>query len=209
MGHQNALRRSGHHHQPLQARKRPQGHRRRQAGPPERLPQMPALRGERGLCGPDEPPRPRESPHHPADHQRQRVESAIQPLRLLQRALHRVQQPAHPHEDRAGHLPQAAGLRGAVPTLLRGQQRRPAHRGRLHPEPRPLPGRPLRVRHGQSSHREELDLPRLRGCRSRHRPLAHELHPPDLRGRWPSGGPGGQDPDRMARLHRRSLLHLR
>ena len=28
------------------------------AGPPERLPQVPALRGERGLCGPDEPPRP-------------------------------------------------------------------------------------------------------------------------------------------------------
>lgn len=46
VGHQNALRRSGHHHQPLQARKRPQGHRRRQAGPPERLPQVPALRGE-------------------------------------------------------------------------------------------------------------------------------------------------------------------
>ena len=51
---------------------------------PELLPQVPALRGERGLRGPDEPPRPRESPHHPADHQRQCVESAIQPLCLLQ-----------------------------------------------------------------------------------------------------------------------------
>ena len=32
----------------------------------ERLSQVPALRGERGLRGPDEPPRPREPPHHPA-----------------------------------------------------------------------------------------------------------------------------------------------
>ena len=58
VGHQDPLRRSGYHHQPFQAGKRPQGHCRRQAGPPERLPQVPALRGERGLCGPDEPPRP-------------------------------------------------------------------------------------------------------------------------------------------------------
>ena len=54
-----------------------------QAGPPEFLSQVPALCGERGLRGPDEPPRPRESPHHSADHQRQCVESAIQPLCLL------------------------------------------------------------------------------------------------------------------------------
>ena len=52
-----------------------------------------------------EPPRPRESPHHPSHHQRQRLEPAVQPLRLLQRALHRVQQPAHSHEDRARYLP--------------------------------------------------------------------------------------------------------
>ena len=38
------------------------------------------------------------------------LESAVLPLCLLQRALHRLQQQAHPHEDRAGHLPQAAGL---------------------------------------------------------------------------------------------------
>ena len=76
--------------------KDPQGHCRRQTGPPERLPQVPALRRERRLCRPHEPPRPREPPHHPADHQRQRVEPAVQPLCLLQRALHRVQQPAYP-----------------------------------------------------------------------------------------------------------------
>ena len=46
VGHQDPLRRPGHHHQPVQAREGPQGHRRRQAGPPERLPQVPALPGE-------------------------------------------------------------------------------------------------------------------------------------------------------------------
>ena len=66
---------------------------------------------------------PREPPHHPADHQRQRLEPAVQPLCVLQRTLHRVQQPAHSHEDRAGHLPQAAGFCGPVPPLFRGQQR--------------------------------------------------------------------------------------
>ena len=40
-----------------------------------------------------------------------------------------------PHEDRPLHLPQAAGLHPPVPPLLRGLQRGPAHRGRLHPEP--------------------------------------------------------------------------
>ena len=58
---------------------------------PERLPQVSAVCGERGLRRPHEPPRARKSPHHPADHQRQRVEFAVQSLRLLQRALHRVQ----------------------------------------------------------------------------------------------------------------------
>ena len=67
-----------------QAGKRPQGHCRRKACTPERLSQVPAVCGERGLRRPHEPPRPRESPHHPADHQRQCVESAIQPLCLLQ-----------------------------------------------------------------------------------------------------------------------------
>ncbi len=47
----------------------------------------------------------------------------------------------------------------AVPPLFRGQQCRPAHCGRQHPEPRPLPGRPLHVRHGQGPHREEHVIP--------------------------------------------------
>ncbi len=90
VGHQDPLRRPRHHHQPVQARERPQGHRSRKAGPSERLSQVPALRGERGLCRPAEPSRPAESPHHPADHQRQCVEFPVQPLCLLQRALHRL-----------------------------------------------------------------------------------------------------------------------
>ena len=32
---------------------------------------------------------------------------------------------------------------GLFPPLFRGQQRRPAHRGRQHSQPRPFPGRPL------------------------------------------------------------------
>ena len=120
MGHGYRLRPAGHHHQPLQTGEGPQGHCRRQAGPPERLSQVPALCRERGLRRPAEPSRPGESPHHPADHQRQRLELPVQPLRLLQRTLHRVQQPAYPHEDRAGHLPQAAGLCCAVPPLFVG-----------------------------------------------------------------------------------------
>ena len=47
------------------------------------------------------------------------------------------------------------------PHYFVGSQCRPAHCGRQHPEPRPLPGRPLRVRHGQGPHREELGVPRL------------------------------------------------
>ena len=64
--------------------KRPQSHRSRKASSSERLPQVPALRGERGLCRPAEPSRPGESPHHPAGHQRQCVEFPVQPLCLLQ-----------------------------------------------------------------------------------------------------------------------------
>ena len=62
VGHQDPLRRPRHHHQPVEARKRPQSHRSRKAGSSERLPQVPALRGERGLCRPAEPSRPGESP---------------------------------------------------------------------------------------------------------------------------------------------------
>ena len=85
----------------------------------------------------------------------------LAPQSGLQRALHRLQQPAHPHEDRAGHLPQAAGFRQAVPPLFCGKQRRPAHRGRQHPEPRPFPGRPLHLCHGQGPHGAGVCVPGL------------------------------------------------
>ena len=45
VGHQDRVRRLGYHHQPVQAGKRPQGHCRRKACTPERLPQVPAVRG--------------------------------------------------------------------------------------------------------------------------------------------------------------------
>ena len=44
---------------------------------------------------------------------------------------------------------QTAGFCPPVPPLLRGFQRGPAHRGRLHPGPRPLPGRAVYLRHGE------------------------------------------------------------
>ena len=42
-------------------------------------------------------------------------------------------------------------FRQALPALLRRLQRRPAHRGRLHPFARPFPGRALYLRHGKSA----------------------------------------------------------
>ena len=63
------------------------------------------------------------------------------------------------------------------PPLLCGLQRRPAHRRRLDPEPRALPGRPLRLPHGALAGGEGADLRRVRGCQGRHRQVAHERHP--------------------------------
>ena len=60
--------RSGYHHQPLQAGEGPQGHCRGQGGPPVRLPQVPAVPGERGLCRAHEPSGPGEPPDHPRHH---------------------------------------------------------------------------------------------------------------------------------------------
>ncbi len=135
VGGPHGVRRPGHYHQPLQAGEGPQGHRCRQGGPPERLPQVPALPGERGLRRTDEPPRPAEPPDHPRHHRREGLVFSVLPLCLLQRALHRVQRGTHPHEDRPLHLPQAAGFHQTVSPLLRGLQRGPAHCGRLYFEP--------------------------------------------------------------------------
>ena len=54
--------RPGCHHQPVETRKRPPSHCRRQTGPSERLPQMRPVRGKCRLCRPDESPCPAESP---------------------------------------------------------------------------------------------------------------------------------------------------
>ena len=52
------IRRSGHHHQSLQAGEGPPCYRRRQDGASERLSQVPALPGERGVRRAARPPRP-------------------------------------------------------------------------------------------------------------------------------------------------------
>ena len=84
------LRRTGYHHQPLQAGEGPPRHRRGQGSAPERLSQVPALQGERGVRGAAQPPRPAESPGHSRHHQRGGLVPPVQPLRLLQRALYRL-----------------------------------------------------------------------------------------------------------------------
>ena len=99
VGHPHRVRRPGHHHQPLQAGEGPQGHRRRPQPARLRLSPLPAVRRERGLRGPGQPPRPRKSPHRAHHHQQLPLVPAVLPLRLLQRALHLPQQRTHPHED--------------------------------------------------------------------------------------------------------------
>ncbi len=155
------VRGAGHHHQPVQAGEGPQGHRRRPEPARLRLSPVPAVRRERGLRRPGEPPRPAEPPHRAHHHQRLPLVFAVLPLCVLQRALHLPEQRAHAHEDRPGLLCQAAGLCGPVPPLLRGLQRRPAHRGRLHPGPRPLPGRAVHLRHGEGPGGDPHLLPGL------------------------------------------------
>ena len=84
------LRRYGYHHQSLQTGEGSPRHRRSQDSAPERLPQVPALQGERGVRGTAQPPRPAESPGHSRHHQWGGLVPPVQPLRLLQRALHRL-----------------------------------------------------------------------------------------------------------------------
>ena len=54
---------------------------------------------------------------------------------LSYRALHRVQQPAHPYGHQQGNLAEAAGLCDQVPPLLHRLKCGPAHRGRQYSDP--------------------------------------------------------------------------
>ena len=157
----HGIRRPGHHRQPEQAREgyhHRRGFQGRKAGR-RQLPQVHALHRKRGLRGPVQPSRPAEPPARPLCAGRGGLVPAILPLRLLQRALHRLFGPAHPHGHRRPRPAAAFGLRDRIPPLFHGLQRGPAHRGRLHLHPRPFPGRALRLRHGQGPHRNAPHLP--------------------------------------------------
>ena len=143
------IRRAGHHHQPVQAGKGPEGDRRRPQPARLQLSPLPAVRGERGLCRTGQPSGPPEPPHRADHHQRLAVVPAVFALCLLQRALHLPQPRARPDEDRPRLLWQAARLCAAVSALLCRLQRRPADCRRLDLGPRPLPGRPLHLRDGE------------------------------------------------------------
>ena len=76
-------------------------------------------------------------------------------------SLHLPQQRACPDEDRPCLLRQTAGFRPAVPALLRGIQRGPAHRGRFHFGARSFPGRTVHLRHGKGTGGDAGGVPRI------------------------------------------------
>ena len=90
------------------------------AAPQSGYPKCQLCRENEGYAGRLQPPRPAEPPDHPHDASTGSTgSSSTSPLRLLQRALHRSQQPAHPHEDRP--RPPSAScwtLSGSSPTTL-------------------------------------------------------------------------------------------
>ncbi len=77
------VRRFGYHHQSVQAGEGPEGDcggEKREAG---RLPEMPSLPGERGLCGAGEPSGETESQDYPGYDKRQPVGLSVFPLCVL------------------------------------------------------------------------------------------------------------------------------
>ena len=174
------LRGAGYYHQPVQAGEGPQGHRCGEGRPPAGLSEVPAVQGERGLRRAAGASRTAESAAHTRHPPKGAVVFPIQPLCLLQRALHRFERPARPHEDRQSHLPPAVGLHQAIPPLFCGQQRRSPHRGRLYSQPRPFPGRPPCFCHGKSPCGADHHLPGLRGRGGRHCQVAHVCDPASL-----------------------------
>ena len=87
-------------------------------------------------------------------------------------------------------------VRVPVPPLLPRGERGPAHRGRLHPEPRPLPGRPVHLPDGQG---RRPDDPGLSGGRRARldRGLADDLPEADRQGIRAPDRPGGKDSLRL------------
>ena len=92
---------------------------------------------------------PGRTPGDPRDHRREGLVLPVQPLCLLQRALHRLQRPAHPHEDRAGAtFRKLLDFVKLFPHYFVGSNADLPIVGGFHPQPRPLPGGPLHLRHG-------------------------------------------------------------
>ena len=137
--------RAGHHDQPVQAGEGPQGHRRRPR--PARLRPIP-----NASCAPKTRATPAGS-NHPARQNHRIIPITIDgqpwflqysPYVYYNEHCICLNSGAHAHEDRPRLFPQAARLCRPVPALLRRLERRPAHRGRVDPRARPLPGRALR-----------------------------------------------------------------
>lgn len=90
MGLSLQIRQAGDHHQPHKTGKGSQDHRSGAPAAGSQLSQMYAVHREHRLCGPREFSRAPESPCGAADALRRDLVSAVQPLCILQRALHRV-----------------------------------------------------------------------------------------------------------------------
>ena len=105
------------------------------------------------------PPRASEPAHRPHRAGRRALGVSIQPLCVLQRALHRHEhEPSpHAHRPRGRYLP--ARFCRCAPPLLHRLECRPAGCGRLHPLARPFPGRRTRVPHDEGSRPRGLSSP--------------------------------------------------
>ena len=112
---------------------------------------------------------------------RRAVGHVVQPVRVLQRALHRDELGAPPDARRPRRVRLPGRFRRPVPALFHRQQRRFAHRGRLHPEPRPLPGRPPHVPHGGRAGRRDVRHGASPERARRHREMAAVGRAPELR----------------------------
>ena len=83
MDHPHPLRRYGYNHQSIQAGEGPQGHCGCPANEAKRLPQVPAVQGERGLRRAGQSPGTAKPPDHSPGNGRRSLVLAVFALRLL------------------------------------------------------------------------------------------------------------------------------
>ncbi len=115
----------------------------------------------------------------PMDLVGERWYSAVLAVPLLQRALHRAQRRAPADAHRPQHVRTVGRVHGDVPALSDRLQRGPADRGRFDPQPRPLPGRPLRVPDGSGTKAMDPAARRSRDQRPALAACGHRLSGPD------------------------------